>query len=285
MCEHTKKLVAWMDGELPEREAAAIEKHVAQCAECRECLAAYKQASAGFDMYCDAVVDVADEARVAEERREIPRLAEDRSLRDDTVKQKRVRGAIAAGAIAAAAAIAILLMLPRQRVAQETARTPALASNAASVPASDSALHAVQRAAEPAEKIRARQSETVPAAAQRTAPLAASTGTAHRHAAERPARPGDATGVAGTQTAQNAQMRNISAALGPQGESKPQTENAVATEPPIEIAVPTENMFPPGAVPDGIGFTAVVTIAADDSAPVTGLRPRLTQFSNGGKRP
>ena len=70
MCEHTEKLiasklVAWMDGELPESEAAAVEEHVAQCAECRECLAAYKQASGAFDMYCDAMVGVAEEARVA----------------------------------------------------------------------------------------------------------------------------------------------------------------------------------------------------------------------------
>ena len=157
MCEHTKqliasKLVAWMDGELAEREAAEVATHVERCAECRERLAAYKQASAGFEMYCDVVVDVAEDARVAEERREIPRrCANDlRSFatltRDDNVKgwgagkQKRVRVAMAAGAIAAAAAIAMLLMLPRQHVAQAPARATAPAHNSASTPAQGGTL-------------------------------------------------------------------------------------------------------------------------------------------------
>ena len=163
MCEHTKqliasKLVAWMDGELAEREAAEVATHVERCAECRERLAAYKQASAGFEMYCDVVVDVAEDARVAEERREIPRrCANDlRSFatltRDDNVKgwgagkQKRVRVAMAAGAIAAAAAIAMLLMLPRQHVAQAPARATAPAHNSVSTPAQGGTLHAAQRA-------------------------------------------------------------------------------------------------------------------------------------------
>ena len=90
----------------------------------------------------------------------------------------------------------------------------------------------------------------------------------------RPARPEDATGVGATQTAQNGQMRNASAALRPQGESRPQAENVNADEPPIEIAVPTDSMFPPGAVPEGIGFTAVVTITAGDSAQLAALRRR-----------
>jgi hypothetical protein len=180
------------------------------------------------------------------------------SLRDDTVKQKRVRVAIGASAIAAAAAVAMVLMLPRHRVAQ----APAAAHNPA------------------------RQSETAPAGlAQRTAPLAVSTGTVHRHAAERPARLEDATGAARAQTAQDAHMRNASAAPRPQDESKPQAENANAAEPPIEIAVPTENLFPPGAVPPGIGFTAVVTISEDDAAQSAGASPRFARISNGGNQP
>ena len=47
-----------MDGELAEGEATAVATHVERCAECRECLAAYKQASAGFEMYCDAMADL-----------------------------------------------------------------------------------------------------------------------------------------------------------------------------------------------------------------------------------
>ena len=84
-----------MDGELAEGEATAVATHVERCAECRECLAAYKQASAGFEMYCDAMADVDGRASVAERRREIPRrYANDlRSFatltRDDNVKPKQ----------------------------------------------------------------------------------------------------------------------------------------------------------------------------------------------------
>ena len=37
-------------------------------------------------------------------------------------------------------------------------------------------------------------------------------------------------------------------------------------EPAIQIAIPAEAMFPPGAVPEGVSFTADLTIAADGSA-------------------
>ena len=322
MCEHSKKLIApkliaWMDGELPERDAAEVERHLRECAECRECVAAYEQASGAFEAYCDAVVEVAEEAQVAEEvarpilaetspraegaarRGFLSRLkpcpddgqvAENSVLRDDN-KQKhgglkpaatKTRRVLVA--VAAAAAIAMVLLIPRHRVPQ-----PPAASTGSST-----TLHAVERPAERpenAESTEAAQnagtrSETLPGAhiAKRTAPLAISTGVTHRHATGRPARPEDATGIARTQTAQNGQMRSAIAAERPQGESKPQTENAEAEETPIEIAVPTENMFPPGAVPPGIGFTAVVTISADDAAQSAGSRPHLAKFSNGGSR-
>ena len=45
MCEFSGKLIAWMDRELPESEAADVERHLGACAECRERLAAYKQVS------------------------------------------------------------------------------------------------------------------------------------------------------------------------------------------------------------------------------------------------
>ncbi len=49
-----------MDGELAEGEATAVATHVERCAECRECLAAYKKASAGFEMYCDVMADLTE---------------------------------------------------------------------------------------------------------------------------------------------------------------------------------------------------------------------------------
>jgi hypothetical protein len=46
--------------------------------------------------------------------------------------------------------------------------------------------------------------------------------------------------------------------------------NWVSFEPAIQIAIPVEAMFPPGAVPEGITFIADLSIAADES--VQGLR-------------
>jgi hypothetical protein len=49
-------------------------------------------------------------------------------------------------------------------------------------------------------------------------------------------------------------------------------------EPMIRIAIPADEMFPPGAVPEGIHFVADLTIAADGSAERLSLRPRLAGF-------
>src|SRR5580704_6474655 len=49
-------------------------------------------------------------------------------------------------------------------------------------------------------------------------------------------------------------------------------------EPMIEIAIPADEMFPPGAVPEGVHFVADVTIAPDGSAERMSLRPRLAGF-------
>jgi anti-sigma factor RsiW len=49
-------------------------------------------------------------------------------------------------------------------------------------------------------------------------------------------------------------------------------------EPAIQIAIPAESMFPPGAVPEGINFTADVSFGPDGSARQVRLQPRLTGF-------
>lgn len=55
MCEFSGKLVAWMDRELEHDEAAAMERHVAVCAECRSCVAEFERVSGEFRAYCDAL--------------------------------------------------------------------------------------------------------------------------------------------------------------------------------------------------------------------------------------
>jgi Putative zinc-finger len=47
----------------------------------------------------------------------------------------------------------------------------------------------------------------------------------------------------------------------------------LSAEPAIQIAIPAEAMFPPGAVPEGVSFTADLTIAADGSAQRLRLGP------------
>lgn len=66
-----------------------------------------------------------------------------------------------------------------------------------------------------------------------------------------------------------------------------QNQNAYSLpdEPVIQIAIPAEEMFPPGAVPEGMHFVADVTIAADGSAERLRLRPRLAGFERRTTQP
>jgi anti-sigma factor RsiW len=54
MCDVSEKLIAWLDGELPEKETADIERHAKACAECRVKLDAYKNVDRAFGSYCEA---------------------------------------------------------------------------------------------------------------------------------------------------------------------------------------------------------------------------------------
>src|SRR5712675_1690746 len=56
MCDFQPKLVAWLDHELPEHQAAEVERHVQACEECRAERENYEQVSRTIDAYCDAVM-------------------------------------------------------------------------------------------------------------------------------------------------------------------------------------------------------------------------------------
>jgi hypothetical protein len=56
-------------------------------------------------------------------------------------------------------------------------------------------------------------------------------------------------------------------------------------EPMIQIAIPADEMFPPGAVPEGMHFVADMTIAPDGSADRLQLRPRLAGFERRTTKP
>ena len=53
----------------------------------------------------------------------------------------------------------------------------------------------------------------------------------------------------------------------------------------IQIAIPADEMFPPGAVPEGMHFVADLTIAPDGSAERLRLRPRLVGFERSTTQP
>ena len=57
MCEYSRRLVAWLDHELPDGEATNVERHVAHCAECRQAATRYAEVSGAFlDCYETAIV-------------------------------------------------------------------------------------------------------------------------------------------------------------------------------------------------------------------------------------
>jgi hypothetical protein len=49
-------------------------------------------------------------------------------------------------------------------------------------------------------------------------------------------------------------------------------------EPAIQIAIPAESMFPPGSVPEGVSFTADVSVGPDGLARQVRLQPHLAGF-------
>jgi anti-sigma factor RsiW len=55
MCEFSGKLIAWLDRELPDDEAASVERHVGQCAECRQAVSAYREVTDAFLSCYEAV--------------------------------------------------------------------------------------------------------------------------------------------------------------------------------------------------------------------------------------
>jgi hypothetical protein len=69
--------------------------------------------------------------------------------------------------------------------------------------------------------------------------------------------------------------------------SRPQTQNAnwLPARPVIEIAIPADSMFPPGAVPEGVNFIADLSIAPDGSTQQIRLQPRLIGFERRAIQP
>lgn len=161
--------------------------------------------------------------------------------------------ACVAGAIALAAAIAALLVLPRQRVAR--------------APAAAGAVHAAVQAEDTLHVAVPTQAIADVRTAQRAA--GATKGARHRYV-----EPSARTANSGKETA-----------MTPLPALPTQNAGEFPAEPPIQIDIPADAMFPPGAVPPGMSFTADLTIASDGSPERLGLRPRLAAFEGRSNQP
>jgi anti-sigma factor RsiW len=183
MCDVHGKLVAWLDRELSQDEAAEVERHVERCAECRSECQRYERVSETFEAYCDAVVAAKTHRRVP---RWVPALA---------------------GAVVAVAVAVVFLSFPRARV--EPRPVPA---RVAAIP-----VTVLRPTSAPGKKVH----------------------TPHPPVAR----------------------------IGEQVARWRPAESAV------QIAIPAEAMFPPGAMPEGMSFIAEVSIGADGSVERVRLRP------------
>lgn len=180
MCDYSGKLVAWMDRELPDSEAADVERHVFACAECQGRVDAYEQVSARFVAYCDAVVG---------QKRPAPFI-------------RRHWISVLSG-VAAAAVLSLVFM--RASIRQ--------------VP-----IHPQLARASPAIVVEAPK------------PVM----TVHRR---------------------RTVARPIASA------------SWMLAEPAVQVVIPAEAMFPPGAIPEGVNFIADLDIGADGSAQGLRLQP------------
>ncbi len=179
MCKFSSRLIAWLDKELPEAEAAAMDQHVTACRECRGQADTFRQVSHSFAVYARAAAPL------------------------NTSSRRRwwlVPAAVAAAVLAA------FLLWPRGR-----ANTP----------------------------LEVRRAEIV-------APPAV---VAERH-----------TAIAIHHSRVRRRVQKQPAVWQP-------------VEPTIQIVIPADALFPPGAFPEGVGFVADLRLAADGSAGALVVRP------------
>lgn len=148
MCDFSKQLIAWLDGELPADEGAEVGRHLRGCAECRGELSVYEKLSNAVEAYCEATMRVT-----------APRKA--------TVLRSSVAAGVGVAAIAAVMAITIALpraphsQLPGQPVPEESVLLPTAKVTPERVVTAKKHRH--MRAPEPAQTEEARSPVAQPA--------------------------------------------------------------------------------------------------------------------------
>jgi anti-sigma factor RsiW len=164
MCEYSGRLIAWMDGELPGGEAAEVEWHVSQCAECRRNVNAYGEVSRSFLACYEGAM---------------------------AAQPPRTTSRWALGVLAAAAVILAAIFLAHPRAEQLALYVP---------PPPHAPVVAFEKSRGPIARVRSR----------------------------------------------------------PKATREPVVQPWIAVEPSVEVALPADALFPPGAVPEGFSFIADV---------------------------
>jgi|SRR6516162_3024416 anti-sigma factor RsiW len=203
MCEYSKRLIAWMDAELAESEAAEVEQHVRACPACGKCVSACEEICREFAAYYAAFMQTRPVAR----------------------RQKASGWVPIAASVAAVAAMLMIAFMTRSAkqvpTIQQTAAIPSTVETspiAHRVPASPSAAEDHYRPYRQQKAIRVGQP-------RRTTKLEST----------------------------KAEWAMI--------------------EPAIQIAIPAEAMFPPGAVPEGVTYIANVSLGPDGLVQGIRLQP------------
>jgi hypothetical protein len=213
MCKYSEHLIAWMDGELAENEAAELEQHVRVCAGCRECLSSYEAASREFAGYYEATTQA---QAVIRSRKVSP----------------WVPVAAAAAAVAAMLVFAFVLRAAKQAPTVQ------------------------QAAAAPAKSSAGMETLVVH-------PLVKQDGTADKEITKAES-PQGLKRSAGPVRIGTANSRALMRSAHGTGSSGAKNDWAMA-EPAIQIAIPADAMFPPGAVPEGVTYIANVSLGPDGS--------------------
>ena len=129
MCEYSRKLIAWLDRELPDGEMAAVERHLESCADCTARLNSYQQLSGSLVEFVDASSAAPRTPAPAAAKPMLQRLAP-------------------LALVAAAAAVAVVLFMPRPApTPKQQPRTEAAQPSTSTlvVPAPPAVILAVRR--------------------------------------------------------------------------------------------------------------------------------------------
>ena len=236
MCE-SRRLIAWLDGELPVDEALALELHLDVCGDCQRELQTYERLSGAVDAYCDAAMEASTP------RSELP-----------------WRPAVL-GAGAVAAVLALVLVPPHLRKTQPSA---SVLRAMASAPPTRVAAATTARAGVviPGLPQRERPGVRTPAefaGVQKPENLSSVV-------TEEKGNPSAKTPPRFEDILRERNDSTLTARATP-------APNWPSPEPAIQITIPADAVLPPGAAPEGASFIAEVSIAPDGSAQEVSLRP------------